>query len=180
MDAVRIGLQIRALRIRRGWRQVDLGSRAGVSQSLIARVERGGCGRVRIGTLDRVVAALDARMVIRVDWHGEAVDRLLDAGHAALVEQVIGILREAGWEATPEVTFAIDGERGSVDVLAWHAATATLLIVEVKTVVPDVQGLLAPLDRKARRADALAGIRGWRPARTGVLLVIAESRTSRR
>jgi transcriptional regulator with XRE-family HTH domain len=180
MDLVRVGRTIRAIRIKKRWRQVDLAARANVSQSLVARIERGRAGRVRIDTLARVVAALDARMVVRVDWQGEGADRLLDAGHAALVEQVIGILRAAGWEAIPEVTFAIDGERGSVDILAWHSATATALIVEIKTVVPDVQGLLAPFDRKVRRAGSLAAARGWRVAKVGALLVIAESRTSRR
>jgi transcriptional regulator with XRE-family HTH domain len=180
MDFVRVGRIIRALRIRKRWRQVDLAARANVSQSLVARIERGSAGRVRIDTLARVVAALDARMLVRVDWQGEAADRLLDAGHAALVEQVIGILQAAGWDAIPEVTFAIDGERGSVDILAWHPATATVLVVEIKTVVPDVQGLLAPFDRKVRRAEILAAARGWRPAKVAALLVIAESRTSRR
>jgi transcriptional regulator with XRE-family HTH domain len=166
--------------MRRRWRQRDLAMRARVSQSFIARIERGSAGKARLDTLERIASALDARLVVRLDWQGEAADRLLDADHAALVDQVIGILRAAGWEAIPEVTFAIDGERGSVDILAWHAPTATLLIVEVKTVVPDVQGLLSPFDRKVRRAGALAAPRGWRPAKICALLVIGESRTSRR
>jgi hypothetical protein len=33
-----------------------------------------------------------------------------------VVEHVISFLRDAGWEAIPEVTFAFDGERGSVDI----------------------------------------------------------------
>ncbi len=31
------------------------------------------------------------------------------------------------------------GDRGSVDVLAWHSATRTLLIVEVKSILTDLQ-----------------------------------------
>jgi transcriptional regulator with XRE-family HTH domain len=180
MDVIRMGRTVRALRIRRGWRQADLARHARFSQSLIARIERGGAGRVRVDTLARVVAALDARMALGIDWQDEAADRLLDAAHAGLVEHVISFLRDAGWEAIPEVTFAFDGERGSVDILGWHPATATLLVVEIKTVVPDVQGLLAPFDREMRRGGALAAGRGWRPARLGAMLVIAESRTSRR
>jgi transcriptional regulator with XRE-family HTH domain len=34
-----------------------------------------------------------------------------------------------GWQAFPEVTFAIAGERGSIDVLAFHPATGALLVV---------------------------------------------------
>ena len=180
MDAVRVGRVVRALRIRRRWRQLDLYARARISQSLVAHIERGGAGRVRLDTLERVIAALDARLFLRVDWHGEAADRLLDADHAAIVEQVLEILRAFGWEALPEATFAIGGERGSVDILAWHAPTRTLLIIEVKSVVPDVQGMLLALDRKIRNGPAIASSRGWQASRIAYVLVIGEDRTARR
>lgn len=180
MDVVRFGRIIRALRIRRRWRQVDLAVRADVSQALIARVERGGADRLTIATLERIAQQLGARLVIRVDWNGEAGDRLLDADHAAIVDEVVRILRAASWECVPELTFAIYGERGSIDVLAWHAASRTLLVVEVKSVVADVQGTLAPLDRKERLARRVAAERAWHADRLGVILVIASSATARR
>jgi len=179
MDTIRIGRVVRALRIRRGWRQIDLAIRVGVSQSLIARVERGGADRVTVATLESIVSELGARLFLKIDWNGEAVDRLLDADHAAIVEAVTGVLRVAGWEAVPEVSFAINGERGSVDILAWHAATATVLVVEVKSVVPDVQATLHVFDRKVRLADRIARERGWGPGRIAQLLVVGESRTAR-
>ena len=80
----------------------------------------------------------------------------------------------------PEATFAIYGERGSIDILAWHAASATLLVVEVKSVVPDMQSMLGSLDRKMRLADGIARSRGWRPGRIGCLLVIQDGTTARR
>ncbi len=180
MNTIRIGRVVRALRIRRGWRQVDLAARAGVSQSLIARVERGGADRLTVATLEAITTALGARLTLRVDWNGEALDRLLDADHAAIVEFVIATLRRFGWEAVPEVSFAINGERGSIDILAWHAATATLLVIEVKSVVPDVQATLHAFDRKLRLADRVARERGWRSGRIASLLIVGESRTSRR
>ena len=180
MDAVRFGRIVRALRHRRGWRQLDLARRTGVSQSLIARIERGGAGRLTIRRLEAVVEELGARVTVRVDWNGEAADRLLDAEHAALVEVVVDTLRAAGWDPVPEVTFAIGGERGSIDVLAWHEPTATVLVIEVKSVVPDVQAMLAVHDRKLRLANRVARDRGWRPARTGSALIIRDTRTSRR
>jgi len=180
MDAVRFGRIVRALRRRRGWRQVDLARRTGVSQSLIARIERGGAARVTVRRLEAIVESLGARVTVRVDWNGEAADRLLDAEHAALVDVIVRRLRDAGWDAVPEATFAIGGERGSIDILAWHEASATLLVIEVKSVVPDVQGMLATHDRKLRLADRVARDRGWRPAQIGSLLVISDPRTSRR
>jgi hypothetical protein len=79
-----------------------------------------------------------------------------------------------------EATFSIYGERGSIDVLAWHASTATLLVIEVKSVVPDAQGTLAPLDRKTRLAAAIARERGWKPNVVGRLLIVGDRMRSRR
>lgn len=180
MEAVRFGRIVRMLRQRRGWRQVDLAERTGVSQSLVARIERGGATRLTVRRLEAIVEELGARMTVRIDWNGEAADRLLDGDHAALVDVVTTDLRKAEWEAIPEVTFAIGTERGSIDILAWHDASATLLVIEVKSVVPDVQSLLAVHDRKVRLADTIARSRGWRPGRIGSLLVIREGSTARR
>jgi len=67
-----------------------------------------------------------------------------------------------------------------VDVMARHAASGALLIVEVKSVVPDLQAMLMSLDRKARLGREIAAGLGWQAGAAGRVLVIAESRTSRR
>jgi transcriptional regulator with XRE-family HTH domain len=180
MDTVRFGLSVRALRRRRGWRQVDLAWHAGVSRTAISRVERGRADRLTIRMLRTLADALGARLDCRLLWNGEALDRLLDESHAALVETVVRWLTSLGWEVATEVSFSIRGERGSIDLLAFHPATATLLVVEVKSVVPDVQATFVTLDRKTRLASEIARGRGWRPARLGRLLVVREDRTARR
>lgn len=108
------------------------------------------------------------------------VTRLLDEGHARLVETVLRLLNMRGWETIAEYTFSHYGERGSVDILAWHAATRTLLIVEIKSVLLDVQDLLATLDRKCRVVPQLVTReRGWRASVIG-RLVIVEDRSAAR
>jgi transcriptional regulator with XRE-family HTH domain len=180
MDPVRFGLSIRALRRRRGWTQGELAAKAGVSQASVSRAERGEAWRLTVRTLQRVAEALGARMALRLLWQGEQLDRLLDAAHAGLVDQVVSILSLNGWEVVPEATFNHYGERGSIDVLAWHPGHGALLIVEVKSVVPDVQALLAGLDRKVRIAPRLAAERGWRVASVARLIVLPDDRTARR
>lgn len=180
MDLVRFGRGIRALRHRRGWRQQDLADAAAVGRSVVVRVETGQSGNVPLSKLERLAGALGARSEFRLSWNGEALDRLIDADHARLVEVVATVLRRAGWEVAAEVTFWIRGERGSVDLLAWHAPTRIVLVVEIKTVVPDQQSMLASHDRKARLGIEIAKARGWSGGAVAKLLVIRESRTSRR
>ena len=180
MDAVRFGRGIRALRRRRGWRQVGPGRAARVSRAAVSRIELGNGDRLTIRTLDAVATAAGARVDVRLSWNGEALDRLLDASHARLVDAVVGRLEKSGWETVPEVSFSVDGERGSIDVLGCHPATGSLLVVEVKSVVPDIQAMLSTLDRKARLARGIGRERGWPVSTVSRLLVIGEDRTARR
>jgi len=180
MDAIRFGLAIRALRRRRGWSQVLLGSKAGLSGSAISRIERGLATRYSVRALTRVTDALGARLTMRVLWQGEELDRLLDADHARLVEAMVRRLTVAGWMVVPEATFSAGSERGSIDVLAWHPTGNQLLVIEVKSVMPDVQAMLSGIDRKARLAPTIARDRGWRIGAVSRILVLPDDRTARR
>lgn len=159
---------------------MDLAAKASVSASAISRIERGRLDTVSVGTLRKVAEALDASVDLRIRWNGEGLDRLLDQAHAGLVERLVALLRAEGWMVEVEVSFSIRGERGSVDVLGYHQATGTVLISEVKSVVPDSQATLIGIDRKARLAPEIARARGWTCRWVARLLVVGDSSTSRR
>ena len=180
MDAVRFGLSIRALRRHHGWTQQELGAKCGLTQGAISKIERGLADHFTVQALARVVAALGARISVRVLYQGEALDRLPDTDHAAIVERIVQYLRARGWDVVPEATFSIYGERGSIDILAFHPATGALLVIEVKSVVPDVQATLAGIDRKARLAQQVARERGWQVTSVSRWLVLPGDTTSRR
>jgi hypothetical protein len=130
--------------------------------------------------LVRVAAALGARVDVRLLWQGEGLDRLLDAGHADLVERTVELLGSSAWQVATEVSFNLRGERGSIDILAFHPATGSLLVIEVKSVVPDMQAMLAGVDRKGRLARDIARERGWQVTSVTRLLVLPDDRTARR
>ena len=180
MDPVRLGRQARALRRRRGWRQVDLSNAARVTRARVGLLERGHADELSMATLDTIARALGARLNVTLSWNGEALDRLLDADHASVVEIIAGTLRGLDWQVGVEVSFNVRGEWGSVDILAFHPATGIVLVVEVKTVVPDLQATLFSLDRKTRLAIEIAAERGWRGRAVGRILVVADGRTTRR
>ena len=172
---------VRFLRGRSGWRQGDLALRAGLSREMVSRVERGRIETVTVHSLHRIAEALGASLHIDLRWRGEQLDRLMDAGHATLQEQVTREVRAAAWVGEVEVSFSWYGDRGRVDAVAFHAPTGTLLIVEVKTRIGDVQEMLGRLDVKTRLGPQIARQLGW-PAPTRVVpcLVIADGRTTRR
>ncbi len=180
VDTVAFGRGFKALRLRKQLRQDDLAADAGVSRGSIARIEQGYADRVTVETLEKVARPLGGRVVCRMSWNGEFLDRLLDGDHAAIVEQVVRFLAAAEWLVATEVSFNVWGERGSIDVLAFHPGTRVLLVIEVKSVVPDVQATLMTLDRKERLAIDIGRERGWDAAVVGRLLVVRENRTTRR
>lgn len=153
---------------------------AGVSQSLVSDVERGHLERIAIGTIHDLAAAVDARAAIGLSWRAGDLDRLTDERHAVLAEAVARLLRALGWDVHAEVTYSIDGERGSIDLLAWHAGTRSLLVVEIKTELTSVEATLRAHDAKHRLAHVIAGRYGWRPATVSRLIVLPDGSTARR
>lgn len=171
---------MRALRLRKDLRQQDVAARSRLSRPVVSRIERGLLESVPIGSLVSAAAAVGAIVDVRLRWNGESLDRLLDEAHARLVEIVVLLLRASGWEVEVEVSFSIWGERGSIDILAYHRLTGLVLVVEVKSVVPDSQATLHGLDRKTRIAPKLAAERGWACRGVARLLVVGASATARR
>lgn len=176
-----VPIAMRRLRIRRRWRQDDLGRRAGLSRDTVSRAESGALDGLTIGSLSRLVDALDATLAVEIRWQGADLDRLIDLDHAHLQEAAARRLASHGWMVQAEVSFNHYGDRGSCDLVAWHAATRTFLVVEVKSRIGNLQELLHRLDVKARLAGVLVQELGW-PLPLAVVraLVAGEDRNSRR
>ena len=83
------------------------------------------------------------------------------------------------WVLRPEVSFAVYGERGVIDILAWHPGRRALLVIELKTDIADVNELVGGVDRKRRLATGIARTIGWEPESVSVWVVVAAGRTNR-
>ncbi len=182
MDDFRVGSAIRVVRQRRGWRQRDLEEQSGVSQTVISRMERGHLGGQSLDDIRAVAAALDMRIDLVARWRAGDLDRLLNGGHSALHEFVARMFRDKvpAWVLAPEVSFAIYGERGVIDILAWHPGRRALLVIELKTDLADMNEMVGTFDRKRRLARQVALERGWDPVAISAWLIIVDSRTNRR
>jgi hypothetical protein len=78
------------------------------------------------------------------------------------------------------VSFSIWGERGVIDILAWHPHSRSLLIIELKTELADPQELVATMGRRVRLGEEIARGLGWHPASVSAWVIIVESSTNRR
>jgi transcriptional regulator with XRE-family HTH domain len=145
VEDLRFGMTVRRARQKRGWRQVDLARKSGVSQPAISRVESGQIPEMTLGVLRQVAGALEIRLELMPRGRGAELDRLLSARHSTLHESVARALAHdfPDWTMASEVSFAIWGERGVIDLLLWHPDRRALLIIEFKTELVDVGDLLS-------------------------------------
>ena len=181
MDDVRLGTAFRALRIRRRWRQADVAAIARVSRSAVSRLERGHVGELPVAALRRIAGAFDGRVDVAPRWQGGDLGRLVNERHAAMHDAMAELFATMpGWVPEPEVSFAIYGERGVIDILCWHSGRRMLLVIELKTELVDVNELMGGVDRKRRLAREIARSRGWEATAVSVWVVLADGRTNRR
>lgn len=180
LDDLRVGALARAVRHRLGWTQAEVAARAGVSQKLVSIFEAGHLEMLTVASARRIASSLEIRLPFAPQWRGGDGVRLLDRDHATLVNRLVAILAASGWETVVEYTFSEYGERGSVDVIGWHAPTRSLLITEVKPRLLDTQDTLAKLGRKRRIVPRLlVRERGWHAARVGVALILGDLTANR-
>ncbi len=152
-----------------------------MSRGAVSLLERGHLEALTTGALRRVAAAVDVRIDLVPRWRGGEVDRMLGRRHSMLHEAFARHLRaQSGWTFRPEVSYSIYGERGVIDMLAWHAEREMILVVEFKTDLIDVNDLVGSMDRRRRLAIPIGRDLGWQAVASSSLVVLVDSRTNRR
>jgi hypothetical protein len=135
---------------------------------------RGRCPDVPVRTIDKLLVAMGARLVLDASAPFLFNPRQRDVVHATCTTHVARRLERAGWHVATEVEIGDGRSRGWIDVLAWHPASGALLVIEVKTELRDLGAIERSLNWYEREAWAVARRLGWRPRRiTGCLLLLA-------
>ncbi len=176
----RIGQALRETRRSIGWSQTEVAARAGLSSSMVGKVEAGSSN----SSLRVVVALADAlgiRLDLRVDTPFLA-DRVRqrDPAHARCIAYCRRRFEAAGWRTASEVE-VVGRSRGWIDVVAYEPRGRTLLVVEVKTELLDLGELERQLGRYGREAWTVARRLGWPTSRVvEMVLFLATDANDRR
>jgi transcriptional regulator with XRE-family HTH domain len=181
VDDQRVGSAFRAVRIRRGWTQAELAQRCAVSASLISLIERGHMDTLSLRMLRRIAGELEIRLDLHARMRTGDIDRILNAGHAAMHEALARYLGSLpDWLHAPEVSFAVFRDRGVIDILAFHPPIGALLVIELKTELVSLEDLLGTMDVRMRLAERIGAERGWRPRTVSCWVVLADTTPNRR
>jgi transcriptional regulator with XRE-family HTH domain len=172
---VRIGAIVRTGREEQRWTKTNLGERSGISRQMVAALESGKANP-SLDVIGALLEALDievdvvARGPVQVAASGPA-----DAAHAICSAYVQRRLVAAGWQVEREVRITDRRYLGWIDILAFHEATATLVVIEVKTRIDDVGAIERSLDWHVRGAVGAAERLGWHPRRVVAWVVALAS-----
>ena len=168
---IRLETTLKALQRRKGWSRARLGQAIGASQQRVSRLEAD-IRRIPLGLLEAWATELGAFLAVDLRVSGERP--LSDANHAALQNRLAAQLRRHWWLVMTETSFNHYGDRGRIDVVAFHSPLRILLVIETKTRIQDVQDTLGRLDIKKRIAPILARDRGWDVAAIVPAFVVRE------
>ena len=167
-----LGRGIRETRRALGWTQDRLARQAGISSSMVCRIERGTVN-CSLDAASRVCDALGIRVAVRLDGPLIAGDhRQRDPVHARCSGYVRRKLATEGWTVAGEVEIISGRSHGWIDLLAWHSSSGTALVVEVKTELRDIGQIERTIGWYEREAWAAARRLGWHPSRVASILVI--------
>jgi transcriptional regulator with XRE-family HTH domain len=181
LEAV-IPSNLKELRTAFGWTQRELAARAATSQSTVARAELARLEQVPLPDLARMFDAMDARLQVSVSAP-MIVDRRRqrEPVHARTGSYVHRKQAAAGWSVVPEVEVHGVRAHGWIDLLAFHAASRTALVDEIKTDLHDIGGLGRQVAWYEREAWHVARGLGWRPRRivTVVFVLLTQANDDR-
>ena len=171
-----IGRAIATVRTARHVTVAGLAEASGVSGGAISKIEHGRLPGVTVATLAAVCDPLDIRLeLVPSGPLLRGLHERSDFVHARCAEAVIEELRSAGWEVREEVPIGDGQGLGFVDILAFHPRRRILLIVEVKTQLRDIGGMLRTLAWYGREAPRVVAPFGWSPNGVAIALVALAS-----
>jgi transcriptional regulator with XRE-family HTH domain len=171
--ARRIGLGLRESRLSSRLTQDQAAVRAGVSQPMWSRLERGMTLSVSLETLASCAAAVDTQLAAFLEAVPGA-DLPRDIEHLRRQQLVVTIARSGGWTARPERPIDPGARRSrSIDVELERATRRQIAVVEVIDLLTDGGEAMRGL------ADKVAAVRrdvdvGW--SVSGLLVLRSTSR----
>jgi transcriptional regulator with XRE-family HTH domain len=109
---VKIGREVRSMRLARRWTQSHLGDRAGIGRMMVVRIEAG-TAALDAEVLDRLGAAFGVPVLM--GFGRDPLDDVPDAGHLAMQELALGLGRRVGFTKQFELATRPQNPRHSAD-----------------------------------------------------------------
>jgi transcriptional regulator with XRE-family HTH domain len=174
--AASLANSISAGRVAQGWSKAEVARRAGVSASVMTRIEAGSAEHIGLRAICAILDAVGVDARLFVEGPIALTDRSRrDGAHARLCGHLAGRLAASGWETAIEVEVSEGRMRGFVDVMAFRPADRALICDETKSEIHDAGAIIRTLRWYANHASSAARALGWRPDRVVPILTVLDS-----
>jgi transcriptional regulator with XRE-family HTH domain len=174
----RLGATIRDMRRRRRLTQAALGTRIGLSQSAVSRLERGLGGGMTLDAWQRIALAVGTHL--QVSLPRDALQEPIDAGHLAVQELVLRLGRPAGYRGLVELATRQVEPWRAIDVALVDDVRRRLTVVECWNSMGDVGAAARASNRKLAEVVAMAAARwGEQAHAVGLVWVVRATRRNR-
>ncbi len=148
-----IALQIRAMRMARGWSQEELARRAGKKQEVISKLENPDYGSYTLKTLKDLASAFDVALTVEFAPFSELVDRFVNVSREDL--EVPSFDHDRALQAAlPSFPFSLGDALGNW-ASTWGSAVGTQFVTSLGTTFITTWLTCRSVPMGVRRADNL-------------------------
>lgn len=173
---VRIGAEIRTMRVRRGLTRTELARRAGIGRMVESRVERG-ITNLDLDVLQRIGVAMDRALA--VTFGRDIFETPADAGHLAMQELILRLGKAAGYSGGFELPTRASEPWRSVDVGLAAVAARRMILAECWNTFGDIGAAARSTNRKRSELEDLAVGRWGTDSEVGVVWVVRATARNR-
>jgi transcriptional regulator with XRE-family HTH domain len=172
----KIGLDVKAMRLRRRWSQADVARRAGVGRGVVARLEQG-IGRFDLELLERIAIVLG--VPLNVSLGRDPREDVADAGHLAMQELLLRLGRSNGFDRQFELATRPSEPWRSADVVLGSDGRQVLIHAECWNTFGDFGAAARSSTRKLAELEQMA-VAKWGPdAQAALVWVVRETARNR-
>lgn len=168
--------EIKSMRLRRGWTQLELARRAGVGRQVIGRAERG-VGPIDVATIERIGIAFGVPLALGFDRDHQ--QDVADAGHLLVQETVLRLARIAGYQEQFELPTRPNEPWRSVDVALGSRTRRIGIDAECWNTFGDVGASARSSRRKVVELEQLVVARWGETARAALVWVVRDTARNR-
>lgn len=174
---VKIGRELRSMRLLRGWTQRDLADRAGIGRMMVARIE-GGTAAVDAEVLERIGTAIGVSVLL--GFGRDTLGDVADAGHLAMQELALRLGRRAGFAAQFELATRPHNPRDSIDIAYADDRRMVAIVIECWNTFGDVGAAARSTARKVAELGELIAHRWGGDGRISSVWIVRDTARNRR
>jgi DNA-binding XRE family transcriptional regulator len=173
---VKIGRDMRSMRLLRRWTQRELAERAGIGRMMVVRIEAG-TAALDAEVLERLGVAFG--VPVHLGFGRDTLEDVADAGHLAMQELALRLGRRVGFETQFELATRPQNPRHSIDTAFADDRRKVAIVIECWNTFGDVGAAARSSARKVAELGELIADRWEGEGRVSSIWIVRDTARNR-